>query len=772
MPRSASEGNRETEARPFKRRNAVLALLALAVAAVLVLPASSASAGTATVPNACANSVTPNFSQIEVTTSGDDGLTVVVPGGAMTTTGLSQSAAIPGAIFVAGYNLGLLVVGPNNVPANVRTTIEATNTVQGTQATNTVGGSPPDGSVTVTTTITDPDGIPGTGDETATDASFSVTYNNMSWTAGASGTINYRQESIATSPPTTANNTLLINALISGFLSVQFRCAPGTVTPPDPGTITLIDPAPSFDDTNTCLSLPTISIDDQTVTEGGEATFTVSQGGCGPGGSQVTVDFATADGTAVAPGDYTAASGTLTFAPGVTSQPVTVSTNSDTLVEGTEQFFVNLSNATGNVVIADGTGVGTIVSDGPDLPPTANAGPDQQVFPGDLVTLNGTGSSDPEGEALTFNWTAPAGITLSDPSSPTPTFTAPDVGVPTNLVFQLEVCDEANPMSLCATDTVVVTVIFHDEPPVANAGPDLTVEEGSLVTLDGTGSSDPSGEALTYAWSQVSGPPVTLTGANTATASFTVPVLPVLPEWVFQLEVCDEANPAVLCDTDIVVVTVLPIDDTPPIANAGADQTVSEFEVVTLAGSGSDPENEAVTFNWTAPAGITLSDPASPTPTFTAPDVAPPTTFEFTLEVCDEANPAVLCDTDTVMITVVPELVTDATGVVIVNGPVSSTKTNKNFVFKWTNVGMAPITFNESNITSSVDVNGTPTGSVAVNPFTKTLTPGASTRVKLVWSYAAGSLVAGDSVVFHACLNLAGDIDPTNNCDDATVTAK
>ena len=95
---------------------------------------------------------------------------------------------------MAGYNLGLLQQGVNNIPANVQTKIEATNTVQGTQTTNQVGGSPPNGTVSVSTTITDPDGTPGTGDETATPASFTVAYNNLNWTAGGSGTINYRQE--------------------------------------------------------------------------------------------------------------------------------------------------------------------------------------------------------------------------------------------------------------------------------------------------------------------------------------------------------------------------------------------------------------------------------------------------------------------------------------------------------------------------------------------------------------------------------------------------
>ena len=104
---------------------------------------------------------------------------------------------LPEQIFVQGYNLGLLQVGASDIPANVQTRIEAANTVELTQLTNQAGGSPPDGSVTVSTTITDPDGFPGTGDETATLGSLGVAYDNQSWTAGAGGTIDFRQDSIA-----------------------------------------------------------------------------------------------------------------------------------------------------------------------------------------------------------------------------------------------------------------------------------------------------------------------------------------------------------------------------------------------------------------------------------------------------------------------------------------------------------------------------------------------------------------------------------------------
>ena len=94
-----------------------------------------------------------------------------------------------------------------------------------------------------------------------------------------------------------------------------------------------------------------------TVTEGNsgtvDATFTVSLSA--PSGRTVTVDFATANGTATAPADYAAASGTLSFATGETTKTITVSVNGDLLDEADETFPVNLSNAV-NATIADAQG--------------------------------------------------------------------------------------------------------------------------------------------------------------------------------------------------------------------------------------------------------------------------------------------------------------------------------------------------------------------------------------------------------------------------------
>jgi hypothetical protein len=78
--------------------------------------------------------------------------------------------------------------------------------------------------------------------------------------------------------------------------------------------------------------------------------------------SPVTVNYATANGTATAPSDYTAKNGTLTFAPGETSKPVSVSVNGDRVVEPNETFTVNLSSPSG-ATLSDGQGVGTILND-------------------------------------------------------------------------------------------------------------------------------------------------------------------------------------------------------------------------------------------------------------------------------------------------------------------------------------------------------------------------------------------------------------------------
>ncbi len=156
--------------------------------------------------------------------------------------------------------------------------------------------------------------------------------------------------------------------------------------------------------------------------------------------------------------------------------------------------------------------------------PTANAGPDQTVSTGASVQLDGSGSSDPNGDSLTYRWSQTAGpsVTLSSATVARPTFTAPSSA--TSLSFRLVVNDGTVDS---APDTVAITVASAggttNQAPTADAGPDQTVSTGASVQLDGSGSSDPNGDSLTYRWSQTAGPSVTLSSTTVARPTFTAP---------------------------------------------------------------------------------------------------------------------------------------------------------------------------------------------------------------------------------------------------------
>jgi hypothetical protein len=133
-----------------------------------------------------------------------------------------------------------------------------------------------------------------------------------------------------------------------------------------------------------------------------------------------------------------------------------------------------------------------------NLAPVANAGPDQSVTEGDLVTLDGTASRDPEGVPLTYAWSQTAGpaVTLSGAPTTTPHFVAPNLvnppsgtPVPIALTFRLTVSDGT---LTSAADEVTILVKSNNLPPIAHAIAPAMANEGILVTLDGSGSSDPA----------------------------------------------------------------------------------------------------------------------------------------------------------------------------------------------------------------------------------------------------------------------------------------
>jgi hypothetical protein len=186
-----------------------------------------------------------------------------------------------------------------------------------------------------------------------------------------------------------------------------------------------------------------------------------------------------------------------------------------------------------------------------------------------------------------------------------------------SLTFELTVTDFG---SLKDTDTTIVNVTGDNDPPMADAGPDQTIdEEEAIVELDGAGSRDPDDGIKSYRWSQKEGPPVTLSNPLDVQPTFTPPnVLESGASLTFELTITDMGD---LANVDATIVNVTG-DNDPPTANAGVDQTVLEKSTVTLDGSNSfDLDDGIESYRWKQAAGtsVTFSDPTSAQPTFEAP---------------------------------------------------------------------------------------------------------------------------------------------------------
>ena len=253
-------------------------------------------------------------------------------------------------------------------------------------------------------------------------------------------------------------------------------------------------------------------------------------------------------------------------------------------------------------------------------PPVANAGPDQAVFTGVQVALDGSKSTDPDGDLLAYKWSIkrkPAGssVTLTGSGTVSPSF-KPDLDGEYEL--QLIVNDKQVDSS---PDTVIVTT--SNAAPVANAGPDQDVIAGTLVKLDGSASSDINGDTLKFSWSFDSRPTGSMATLSSSTAVMPTFTPDVAGTYRLKLVVNDGK---VDSQPDFVDIRTGSQPNIAPIANAGIDQSVDLGGTAQLDGSASsDPDSgpSPLTYTWsliTRPAGslAVLSSTTAATPTFKA----------------------------------------------------------------------------------------------------------------------------------------------------------
>lgn len=246
--------------------------------------------------------------------------------------------------------------------------------------------------------------------------------------------------------------------------------------------------------------------------------------------------------------------------------------------------------------------------------PVAAAGPDATSFVGETVTLDGTASSDVDGDALVLQWrvvTKPAtsAAVVQNATALRPTLA---LDAPGTYTIELVVHD-----GVVNSDPDTVTLSTLNSPPVAAAGTDLSYPLGTTVTLDGSDSTDVDGDRLSYLWALTSVP-----AGSTATLSDRAAVRPTFSIdkpglYTAQLLVNDGE-----LDSEVDTVTLSTVNSK-PLADAGADQRGAVNTTITLDGrASSDPDDDPLTYEWnilTKPLGSTaaLATPTGVRPTFT-----------------------------------------------------------------------------------------------------------------------------------------------------------
>ncbi len=276
-----------------------------------------------------------------------------------------------------------------------------------------------------------------------------------------------------------------------------------------------------------------------------------------------------------------------------------VSTPLTNLVEGVYQFRLTVTD-NGGLSASDTIKITVKPAPPVNKPPVANAGSEITItLPTNSTTLNGSASYDPDGTISSYAWawiSGPAQYTISNATAAT---TALSNLVQGTYAFRLTVTDNGG---LTSSDTVRVIVNpIPNRPPVANAGADISITlPTNSTTLNGSASSDPDNNITSYLWSRVSGPAqFSIGNATQATTSLTNLVE---GTYVFRLTVTDAGG---LSSSASVTVVVNPKPNIPPIANAGADFSVSmPNPVIQLNGSrSSDPDGTIVAYVWTRISG-------------------------------------------------------------------------------------------------------------------------------------------------------------------------
>jgi hypothetical protein len=324
----------------------------------------------------------------------------------------------------------------------------------------------------------------------------------------------------------------------------------------------------------------------------------------------------------------------------VIGTPGQASTGVSGLVQGVYSYQITVidnSNVQATDVVKVTVNPASIVAG----PPSANAGVDQTItLPVNNVILTGIGT-ETNGTIVTYQWVQLSGPAASLINAPDQSQVTVGSMVQGTYNFQLTVTDNSGVKATATVKVIVnpapVPPPPPNIPPVADAGPDMSVTSTAAVMLDGSNSYDPDGSIAIYSWMQISGAGgVTITNANTAT-----PNLYGLQPGVYSFELTVTDGSGATATDDVTITVTLGQPGTGPVAIAGNDTTVTYpiGNVAILNGSASyDGGGRLTGYSWkqiSGPGAATMADKAA---MVTDVQGLVPGSYTFQLTVTDNNN--------------------------------------------------------------------------------------------------------------------------------------
>lgn len=287
--------------------------------------------------------------------------------------------------------------------------------------------------------------------------------------------------------------------------------------------------------------------------------------------------------------------------------------------------------------------------------PIANAGSDVSTQSGETIILRATDSSDPDGTSLTYLWEQLSGpsVTITNATSEVAEFIAPVVDTTTELIFRVSVADLID----SSVDDVIVTVSPEPLPEIEIlSDTNAAILDGATLNIEPNPESDgtPAQEVLTI---KNTGTAILSLNSllvqdlsNVTVSDLAFASSSVMPGEATALTITYTVNAkgAFFIDLDIIsndndeatydIILQGVGDNQTPVADAGADQSVVEGQIVNLSARAStDPDGDGLAYSWSQVSGptVTLNSPTSQSASFTAPSVFDTTNLTFRVTVTD-----------------------------------------------------------------------------------------------------------------------------------------